>query len=199
MKLADLAELHYIAPIANAKSILSNGILSHQGAQAVKHHSVADPIIQARRKSRRVPGALRLHEYVNLYFTARNPMLFRRKAQHHSLAVLRVDPGVLELPGVVICDGNASSDYTKFLAAPSGIAALDHDLIYAEHWTSDDPIDQWNRKRVKCAEVLVPTTVPPEYLLGAYVSGQRGEAALRLEWRGSSLQIDIDSHMFFIG
>lgn len=55
-----------------------------------------------------VPGGRPLHEYVNLYFCARNPMLFRIKDLHLELCVLQIDTNVLDLPGVVITGGYVS-------------------------------------------------------------------------------------------
>lgn len=75
MDRAKLRELHCITPIANIPSVLTAGILSHRRAAAVSHESVADPEIQARRARVRVPGGRPLHEYANLYITARNPMM----------------------------------------------------------------------------------------------------------------------------
>jgi len=131
----DLDELHYITPIANVASILSDGILSHQRAGKVRHESVAMGEVQERRKKVMVPGGRRLHEYVNLYIHGRNPMLFVRRGQHEQLCVLRISPAVLDLRGVVIADRNASSDHVRFGPAPAALALVDRDRVFAEYWT----------------------------------------------------------------
>ena len=130
MKREDLPELHYITAISNVPSILRGGILSHRRAAGQRHQSVAMAEIQERRRAKGVPGGRSLHEYVNLYVCARNPMLFKRKDQHLSLCVLRIDPAILDLPGVVIADGNAASKYTGFWPSPSGLARLDRELVF---------------------------------------------------------------------
>ena len=58
MERSQLVELHYIAPIANLRSILANGILSHARVAAHDHVSIAAEVIQDRRESRCVPGGL---------------------------------------------------------------------------------------------------------------------------------------------
>lgn len=88
-----VTELHCIMPIANAHSVMTNGILSHEQAAKLAHRSVAMAEIQDRRDKVHVPGGLRLHQYANLYFHARNPMMFKRKDQAGSLCVLRVSAG----------------------------------------------------------------------------------------------------------
>ncbi|HOZ46672.1 MAG TPA: DarT ssDNA thymidine ADP-ribosyltransferase family protein, partial [Candidatus Hydrogenedentes bacterium] len=93
--------------------MLRLGILSHGRAQEVEHVSVAMEEIQARRKDKQIPGARRLHEYVNLYFDAHNPMLSRLRQNNDAVCVLRVHPRVLDLPEVVVADRNASSDWAS--------------------------------------------------------------------------------------
>lgn len=133
MKREDLTQFHYITPIENIASILAHGILSHAGAQRVGHKSVAKPEIQERRAGKVAgPRGKPLHEYVNLYFDARNPMMFLRKESHMDLCVLRVRVGVLDLPGVVITDRNASADYVRFAPAPNGLSIVDRELVFAE-------------------------------------------------------------------
>jgi hypothetical protein len=111
---SDIAELQYITPIVNIPSIVAHGILSHSRAERLMHESVAMDAIQERRAKRTLPTGMRLHDYANLYFSARNPMMYLRRGRHRELCVLRVSPDVLDLPGVVVADGNASSGYTAF-------------------------------------------------------------------------------------
>jgi hypothetical protein len=110
-----VTELHCIMPIENLVSVMKEGILSHENAAKLKHHSVALQPVQDKRDKKQVPGGLRLHQYANLYFHARNPMMFKRRDQASELCVLQVSTTVLPLPGVVISDQNAASDYVRFL------------------------------------------------------------------------------------
>jgi len=192
----ELAELHYIAPISNVASILRRGIVSHRQAVRLQHQTVAMQEIQERRAKVRVPGARFLHEYVNLYFCARNPMLYKRRAEHAGLCVLRVDTAVLDLPGVVIADRNASSDHVRFGAAPQAISLVDRNLVFAEVWTHpEDRIMEWRHRSIKCAEVLVPDRIGPEYIVGAYASGDEGGQALVAV--ASGLAVTMNAPLFF--
>jgi ssDNA thymidine ADP-ribosyltransferase DarT-like protein len=180
VNVADLTELHYITLIVNVPSILKLGILSNREVmrRRVKSESVALPGVQERRESKVIPGAKPLHEYVNLYICARNPMMYLRRAQHEALCVLQISPAVLSLRGVVIADGNAASDYTSFWPSPSGLVKIDEDAVFAERWTDPDTITEWRNKRVKCAEVLVPDKLDAKSILGAYVSCDAAEVQL---------------------
>ena len=195
MRRDELTELHYITPIANLPSILSRGILSHRLAEKERHESVAMEEVQDRRAKKRVPGGRGLHDYVNLYVCARNPMLFKRKNRHGELSVLRVSTDILDLPGVVITDQNAASGYVRFSPAPTGLGSINRELVFAEYWTHQDPIEQYRHRSIKCAEVLVLDSVKPRFILGAYVSCDAARAAI--EALGLGLPVTIDSHLFF--
>ncbi len=194
MKRSDVTELHYITPISNVPSILKEGILCHRVADRVKHESVAMKEIQAIRAKKTVPGGKPLHYYVNLYFTARNPMLYLRRSQHRNLCVLQINTDVLDLPNVVITDRNASRP-TAFFPSPSGLSKLDRDLVYAQSWTDADPIIQWHKKGAKCAEVLVLERLHPRFINGAFVSCN--ESKLALSAIAPQLSVIVNPHLFF--
>jgi uncharacterized protein YwgA/O-acetyl-ADP-ribose deacetylase (regulator of RNase III) len=191
MKREDLEELHYIAPIENVPSILEHGILSHRRVAKLTHHSTAMDEIQKRRAKVTVPGGRSLHEYVNLYICARNPMMYKRQAGHRTLCILRVTPNVLDLPGVVVTDGNASSSYISFRSAPGGLKIVDQELAFARSWNDQNEIEKYRKATAKCAEVLVPDRVDPGYIVGAWVSCDEASQTLSsgLDWRPWSTQI----------
>ena len=195
MKRSELSELHYITAISNVPSIMKHGILCYRNAKKIGHATVAMVEVQNRRARKRVPGAQLLHNYANLYLCARNPMLYKLKDLHTDLRVLRVDTDVLDLPEVVITDGNAASDYTRFWPSPVGLSKIDKDLVFAEFWTDQNQIVEWQKKRAKCAEVLVPDLVESSFVLGAYVSC--GESLLRFGVIESRLSVTVKSYLFF--
>lgn len=190
-----ITELHNIMPLANMPSVLAHGILSHERAARLATADISMPDIQKRRDKVQVPRGLRLHQYANLYFHARNPMLFKRKDQAETLCVLRISPTVLQIAGAVITDQNASSDYVKFLP-PTALNLLQLDQIYAEDWRHPtDRIAYYRHKSQKCAEVLIPHQIPPQYILGAYVVS--APARQRVQQIGFSQPIAIQPYLFF--
>jgi hypothetical protein len=190
-----VTELHSIMPIANIPSVLEHGILSHEEASRLPHADVSMPIIQERRNNVRVPQGLRLHQYANLYFHARNPMLYKRRDQVESLCILRVSTEVFRITGAVITDQNASSNYVKFLP-PTALNQLQLDRIYAEDWRHpDDRIAYFRHKSQKCAEVLIPHKISPDYITGAYVVTQNAQTALQNN--GFARPIQVNTYLFF--
>jgi len=122
-------------------------------------------------------------------------MLYRLQGQHLDICMLRVSTDVLDLPGVVVTDANASSDYVRFAAAPWGLAIVDRELTFADDWTDPDPIQYYRKKSAKCAEVLVPDKVAARFIMGAYVSCQ--QAMDRLNSLVTDISVTINAHMFF--
>lgn len=190
-----LAEFQNITPLVNIPSILEHGILSHAQASKLPHHSVALQEVQDKRDQKQIPGGLALHEYANVYFHARNPMMSRRRNEAHSLCVLRVSTEILKISGTVITDQNAVSKYVKF-SAPDRLKLMNLDYVFAANWKHpDDQIEEWRHSSAKCAEALIPKKIPPHYLLGAYVVSDAARG--KLEELGFALPIDINADLFF--
>ena len=189
-----VTELQCIMPIGNLPSVMLHGVLSFERAAALPHRSVALPEVQDRRDRVRVPGGLSLHEYANLYFHARNPMMFRRRDEATGLCVLRVSPAVLQLENVVLTDQNAASDYVRFLS-PAQLGSINFDMVYARDWRHADRITYFRQKAAKCAEVLVPHGVPYEWVIGVYVVDSA--ARLAVENSGMDRSITIEPDLFF--
>src|SRR5258706_2448 len=190
-----VTEFHCIMPIGNVPSVMKHGILSYERAAKLQHHSVAMQAIQDRRDQKQVPGGLRLHQYANLYFHARNPMLYKRQDEVRELCVLRVSTRVCEIQGAVLTDCNASSDYVRFLH-PSQWKLLDFDDIYSMDWRHPgDPAAYYRHRSRKCAEVLVPHKVEARFMTGAYVVDRA--ATERLTGVGFALPIATEPVLFF--
>lgn len=197
MEREQLKELHYITHVDNIPSICSQGLLSNRRASRVGHKSVADPEVQDRRKRKRVPSGLLLHDYANLYVTARNPMLYKRicDGQIDVLCVLRVSTTVLDLDGVVVTDRNAAKFGCGFKSPSEGIDDIDGELLTRTYWGDGDALERERCWNMKFTEVLVPDRVPPDYLQGLYV----GTDAARSTLASQSLPLGISKNavLFF--
>lgn len=66
MRREDLRELHYIAHIVDARSLMIRGIYCYHRAATVGHESFALEEVQRSRECKQVYGES-LHDYVNLY------------------------------------------------------------------------------------------------------------------------------------
>lgn len=182
-------------PITNIGSVMERGILSYECVAKLPHRSVAMQPVQDRRDQKRVPGGLKLHQYANLYFHARNPMMYKRKDEAPRICILRVSTEVFNLSGAVITDCNAASDWVRFLA-PKQWRLLDFDDIYALDWRHPGNRTRYYQHRSrKCAEVLVPQRVGPELLTGAYVVDAEAQALMDAE--GFTLPVNVEPLLYF--
>jgi len=191
----ELHELGYIVPIATVPSILKSGILSHRRAEKIAHESIALQDVQDLRAGKTVPKGRALHEYANLYICPRNPMLLKKREIHEQICILRVSTSVLDIPNVVITDSNAASKYVRFKPAPVGLDIVDRERTFARWWAHPDLREKWHHSAQKCAEVLVPDVVPAQYVIGAYVSCDRGGQTLA--GVAHNLPITVDRDLFF--
>ena len=200
LKQTQKTALGNITHIDNIPSIMQHGILCHELTQKVKHQSIALEPVQDRRHNKRVPNGLPLHQYACLYFSPRNPMMYYRRCNDQiikmeDLCVLMVSPLVLAENGVVISDGNATSAITRFYDVEEGLQSLNFDMVYAEWWHSDDVFEKEEKKRVKCAEVLVPYSIPYAFVVSAAVCSEEVQA--KLEDSGFDRRIYVEPGFFF--
>ena len=122
-------------------------------------------------------------------------MMYVRKDHHLELCVLRVSTDVLDLPGVVIADRIAASSMARFGPSPDGLSMIDHDLVFADRWNTS-----YEAKQIRGAEVLVPGSVPPQFLLGAYVSCPAAQQSFEaLDLTEPRLLATINERLFYRG
>jgi hypothetical protein len=196
---AQVGELFYITHVANVLGIIGRGILSHNRAAKWGPTRVDLDTVQEIR-ARKPIGARMLHDHANLYVCARNAMMYH--VVHHnpidSVCLLRVSHEVLDLPDVVIADGNAARWETRFDDVTTGLAGLDFHRIHAHSWIQPgDPVAEYEHKRVKQAEVLVPDLIDPTFIIGAYAPTARAAAAVSAAAPG--LAVVTTTYTFFDG
>ena len=98
------------------------------------------------------------------------------------LCLLRISTEVIDGPGVVVTDCNASSDYVRFSHPAHGFGLIEREVTFARYWTHDDYFEQLQHKSRMCAEVLVPGRVPPEAIVGVYAGSASPEHRLLPQW-----------------
>lgn len=195
MRRDEVQELHYIAAIANVPSILEHGILCHRLSSRLCYRSIADPKVQQRRENKPIPGTGKgLHDYVNIYFDAHNPMLSSIRADNNYICVLSIKNTILDLPGVIVSDRNAARDWARFAPAKDGLQLIDKEKVYAQFWLHDNPIEQDEHKGIKCTEVLIPERIDVDFIVGAYVANEQALASFQVI---CDLPVQLKVGMFF--
>ena len=198
-KKPEIKGLYYITHIENLPSILSDGVFSHQLVEDrdVNYRPIYDASIVGNRKLKVTPDGRSLWNFANIYFQARNPMLYRvaHEKDLNEIAVLGIRPQVLEMHDIYITDGNAANAETSFFMHTEGISAISQiwDTINAEWWNSVD-----GSKRKIMAECLVPTLIPPELVHSIYVADHNTAEQVRTLIAPRELPVIPEPNMFFI-
>ena len=103
---------YYIVHINNLKEVLEKGIFSHNKVLelGIKPEMISNVEVMELRKQRKIEGEKTLWDYANLYFQARNPMLWTiiKKYGVENIVVLGLRPTIHNVEGVRIADGNAA-------------------------------------------------------------------------------------------
>src|ERR1700733_428736 len=136
MKIEDVQELYYIAPIDNVPSIFEKGILSHNAVhgQELAKKDFSMQSVQAIRARKIVPiktaegTEKRIHDYVNLYFQPTNATLYAIK-DRKDLCILRIRPEVLQRQDAIISTTNAAAKEAVFKRAEEGIGLLNKEEL----------------------------------------------------------------------
>ncbi len=191
--------LYYISHRDNLKSILKNGILSHRKApvwsRILKKKVIYDKEVIARRKEREFRGKS-LWDYANVYFQARNPMLYRviKEFGIENIVVLEIDADIIDSLNIGITDGNASSSITQFFEDKNkGLSVLNSEQFEREYWSAEDGS---NRKIM--AEVLVQDHIPKDKIIGIYTATQKIANQIRQSIDIGGLNIMLNPKMFFL-
>jgi O-acetyl-ADP-ribose deacetylase (regulator of RNase III) len=197
-KKPEIKSLYYITHIENLPSILSQGILSHRYVEDhnIEYKAIYDAEIVSNRKTKTTPDGRSLWEFANVYFQPRNPMLFRvvHERDLKEIAVLGIQPRVLETSGAYITNGNAANNATEFFDYGSGMEAVSEiwDTIRSEWWNSVD-----GSKRKIMAECLVPGAIPADLIHSVYVANHDVAERARTLLCRPELPIIPEPNMFF--
>ncbi len=200
MKIPKIAGLFYITHIENVKSILSNGIFSHESIvdQKIPYTPIYNEQIVTNRKSILAPNGTNLWGFANLYFQPRNPMLYRvlHEKQPGELAIITIKSIILEKPDIYFSNGNAAhstSDIFHAVELKKKMRRITLDTVEVEWWN-----DMNGSKRKIMAECLVPKMVNPDLIQAIYVGNRKAKERIEEDNPGLSLPVIIEPHMFFL-
>ena len=149
-----------------------------------------------RKKEKNTPSGKSLWSYANLYFQARNPMMYRVVHEEgvKDLAVVSVNKKILETPNVFITDGKAANAPTQFYVLSDGLKTLRRQwkIVQNEWWNTLD-----GSKRKIMAECLIPNSVSPEFINSIYVADEETRARLSGMVGYRSISVIPEPKMFF--
>jgi hypothetical protein len=187
--------LYHMTYIDNLTSIIENGLLSHNEAyrQGAIAADISDPNVQDIRAETVDPFYNRpLHEYVPLYFSPRNPMLYKRREIQEDIVILGLDPQILSEPNVLFTDGNAAASETMFYRGIQMLNQLPWNSIRSRTWT-----DIEDGKRIKCAEVLVYPKIEPSRIQMVFCYSNKHRGTIISAKQGTLIMGRVNPELYF--
>ena len=172
--LGRISVLYFITHISNLKSILEEGILSHNEVKNLKlaHKDLSNQDVQKRREDnykfkKLVGNGKNLHDFTNLYWNPNNSMmsvLICNQKVFNQIVVLEIDALSLYRTGNwVISDGNAASSSTNFFNEENITDKIINNIKQSCMKDTSQFVSE--NKRRMCAEFLYPRKVPSECIM----------------------------------
>jgi hypothetical protein len=181
--------------IDNLASIVRYGLLSHNESYRLGliRTDISDPDVQNIRANLADPFHKRpLHEYVALYFSPRNPMLYRRREIQEDIVILGIEPQVLMEPDTIFTNGNAAAYGTLFYQDPAMLRQLPWDKIRAQNWTTIP-----DGKRIKCSEVLVYPRIDPTRIQFVFCYSNKHRERIITAKQGTLIRGKVNQDLYF--
>jgi len=161
-------EFFYIAPFYNICQILISGFIKSRNEieeWAYLNTNIEDfsnSNVQQLRSDKTIDDKFKLHDFVNLYLNPFNPMIYSKRHEEN-IAIISISTLVALCQNTYLSDGNAASQKTQFFEIFNGLDQLDWSTIFSNSWH-----DKPDGKRIRCAEVLIPCSIPVEYIEHIY-------------------------------
>ena len=195
--------LFYLSRKENFESILKNGILSQTESKKIRlsYKSFADPDVQELRSVKGIfisnKQKCNLHDLVPLYFKAKTPTSYKRKAIQKELFFCKISIKKLisnTNKHFAFTDGNATNLDTKQYWDLRKLGKLEWKIINADSWH-----DKPDGKRIRNAEFLIQSKIEKEYIFEFSVNNNdlKNELENILKKKQLKIPVTIDERCFF--
>jgi hypothetical protein len=154
--------LFHMSDESHLDSIEEHGLLS-----AFARHSsgIVSPLAGGNGLTQSLDADRGLSDMVFLSFFNMGVMPSHGHARRRRQVLLKIDPSVLLLDGVKVALGRANRRNTRIYSATKVGPEMDWDAILG-YVDDNDLTERWRIFKARDYEVLVPTKVPAEYIVG---------------------------------
>lgn len=170
----EINNLYYICHIDNLASILEQGLLSHNQVQKHQPKTIYDEDIINLRATIKPNNTQTLWDFSNLYFNARNAMLYRviHEQTIDNIVIIQFKKTVLDYAkqhNSYISIGNAAHNESSFETIDKGLSQLKKiwKSWNQEYWNESD-----GSKRLMMSELLIEKNIPAKYIDSVYVASE---------------------------
>ena len=193
MAMAKTACVYYLCHIDNLATILERGVLSRSKVEQeeIAHSDIHHSGVLGRR-DKQLPNGRMLKEYVNLYFCARNAMLYRVICNlgRENLIILQIDPAIIQSPDTYVSDRNAAASSAHFYPARDYQKIIDFKILKKAYWSDSD-----DTKQRMMAEVLVPDQIASDKIIGIFL--HKPNHAIASLAAAKRVEVSVEPKLFF--
>jgi hypothetical protein len=157
------AALYHFTDTRNIPSIAEHGLCA---LSEIRKRDITVPAPGGNPLSHKLDWEKGLASYVHLCFHPEHPMEYRAKVVEKRLSetvFLRISREVLLMDGIRFTSEVANSAGCRLLNLEQAVIQMDFPVLY-DRTDWGDPLIQERRKLTKKYELLVPISIPPEFL-----------------------------------
>jgi hypothetical protein len=192
-----ISTLYHITPIENIPSIFQYGLLSFNQVKKRKLESITCSNLEIQGVRASIPvGDGFANDYVPLFFSEKNATLAKMEYNEKNLGkvivYICIKREIIGNEGVWFSDGNvASGQKTRHYNNLEDLEKLDWITIRAPYNSNDS-----EAKRIKAAEVLVPSPIDPSWFQKLIVPDQEAKSSLE-KLLPYPITVEVKSEFYF--
>ncbi|MCG3858081.1 DUF4433 domain-containing protein [Psychrobacter sp. Ps2] len=187
--------LFHMTHISNLNKILDQGLFAH--SKITNYVDISNYDVNLRRVRKEKYHNFKLHDYVPLYFNARNAMLYQKQIEcPHQIVILEIDKKVINQDYTKFSKGNAARDDSKIETSKYKLINFPWSDIYSKTWSEDNHINI-TKKSLMMSECLIYNHITAENIRRIHCENIETYSKLKSTLTGIKQEIVISPDLFF--
>ncbi len=190
--------VYHMTHIGNLKSIIENGLYSHNNTY--QQVDISNQTVNKRRNIKEPIYNKKVHDYVPLYFNPRNAMLYKTQREYRdNIVILGFDSRVLLTQNSLFTNANAAVSDTVFSNDLQQLKEFNWNLIFSSSWNGyGDHV-----KKAMMAEVLIYQHLKLDKLESINCSSRETANKISRYYQNNpnklhkNVKISLDTQLFF--
>lgn len=187
--------LFHMTHINNLNKILDQGLFAH--SKITNYVDISNYDVNLRRGRKEKHHNFKLHDYVPLYFNARNAMLYQKQKEYpNKIVILEIDNSILNKDYTKFSKGNAARDDSEIETSKHKLINFPWLDIYSETWSENNHMNI-TRKSLMMSECLIYNHITAKYIRRIHCENIETYSKLKSNVIGIKQEIVISPHLFF--
>ena len=187
--------LFHMTHINNLNKILDNGLFAH--SKITNYPDISNYDVNLRRVRKEKHHNFKLHDYVPLYFNARNAMLYQKQREYPcQIVILEIDKNILNKDYTKFSKGNAARDDSEIETSKHKLAKFPWSDIYSGTWSENNHVNI-TRKSLMMSECLIYNHITTEHIMRIHCKDIETYSKLKSTAIDINQEIIISPNLFF--